>query len=196
MQPTHNFGATYQQGIVSAVDAAKHRLRVKFPAMENFESDWLPMLTLAAGGNQFYSLPDEGELVSCLLDAHGETGIVLGAIYNDQDPTPASSNDIWMKKFSNGTVIQHDRTTGDVSVITTGKVTVDAPDAIFTGNVTVEKQLTYLGGMAGSGGADAAAIIEGSIKQRGGDFETDGDVKAGDISVKGHDHEAGVGKPK
>ena len=196
MQPTHNFGATFQQGIVSAVDAAKHRLRVKFPAMENFESDWLPMLTQAAGGNKFYSLPDKDELVACLFDAHGETGIVLGAIYNDQDTPPASSNDIWMKEFTNGTVIQHDRTTGDVSVITTGKVTVDAPDAIFTGNVTVEKQLTYLGGMAGSGGADAAAIIEGSIKQRGGDFETDGDVKAGDISVKGHDHEAGVGKPK
>ena len=196
MQPTHNFGATFQQGIVSAVDPAKHRLRVKFPAMENFESDWLPMLTLAAGGNQFYSLPDEGELVSCLLDAHGETGIVLGAIYNEQDTTPASSREIWMKKFSNGTVIQHDRTTGDVSVITTGKVTVDAPDAIFTGNVTVEKQLTYLGGMAGSGGSGAAATIRGPIKQTDGNFETDGDVKAGTISLRNHDHEVGVGKPK
>ena len=101
-----------------------------------------------------------------------------------------------MKKFSNGTVIQHDRTTGDVSVITTGKVTVDAPDAIFTGNVTVEKQLTYLGGMAGSGGAGAAATITGPIKQRGGDFETDGDVVASGISTKNHDHEVGVGKPK
>ena len=196
MQPTHNFGATYQQGIVSEVDDAKHRLRVKFPALENFESDWLPMLTLAAGGNQFYSLPDEGELVACMLDAHGETGIVLGAIYNEQDPTPASSREIWMKKFSNGTVIQHDRTSGDILVKTSGKLTVDAPDSFFKGNVTVETQLTYLGGMAGSGGSGAAATITGPIKQRGGDFETDGDVVASGISTKNHDHEAGVGKPK
>ena len=196
MQPTHNFGATFQQGIVSAVDAAKHRLRVKFPAMENFESDWLPMLTQAAGGNKFYSLPDKDELVACLFDAHGETGIVLGAIYNDQDTPPASSNDIWMKEFTNGTVILHDRTTGDVLVKTSGNVTVDAPETFFKGNVTVEKQLTYRGGMAGSGGSGAAATIRGPIKQTDGNFETDGDVKAGTISLRNHDHEVGVGKPK
>ena len=56
-QPSHNFAATLQFGTVAAVDASRHALRVTLPALENLQTDWLPMLTLAAGGNQFYSLP-------------------------------------------------------------------------------------------------------------------------------------------
>ena len=82
---THDFTATMQFGTVSAVDAAAHSLRVKIPVLDDMETDWLPMATPAAGGNRFYSLPDVGELVVCLLDARGEAGCVIGAIYNATD---------------------------------------------------------------------------------------------------------------
>ena len=59
---THDFTATLQFGIVSAIDAASHSLRVKIPVLDDMETDWLPMATPAAGGNRFYSLPDVGEL--------------------------------------------------------------------------------------------------------------------------------------
>lgn len=85
---THNFGATYQEGIVSQIDPATHRIKATIPALDDFETAWLPFLTLNAGGNQFYCLPDKGELVAILLDARGEGGCVLGAIYNSQDPVP------------------------------------------------------------------------------------------------------------
>ncbi|HAN4252151.1 TPA: phage baseplate assembly protein V, partial [Escherichia coli] len=42
-------------------------------------------------------------------------------------------------------------------------VTVDAPLSTFTGNVTVMKKLTWLGGMAGSGGIGNAATITGNV---------------------------------
>ena len=42
-------------------------------------------------------------------------------------------------------------------------VTVDAPMSTFTGNVTVMKKLTWLGGMAGSGGIGNAATITGNV---------------------------------
>ena len=171
-QPTHNFAATLQFGTVAAVDAAKHSLRVTLPALENLQTDWLPMITPAALGNQFYRLPDVGTL--CLLDAQGEGGAVLGAIYNDADPAPASNADLHVLQYSNGTRIEHDRSTGNVLVKTSGKVlvqagevTIDAPNTTTTGNLLVQGSLTYQGGMTGSGGAGAAAQINGSINVTG-----------------------------
>lgn len=190
MQKTYEFGATLQFGIVVAVDGAKHNVKVNIPALEDMETDWLHMMTAAAGGNQFYSLPDAGELVACILDARGESGVVLGAIYNEADTTPTDSTDIWMKRFSNGTVISHDRisgkvtvdTPGDVLVKAGGKVTVDAPDTIVTGNLLVKGLLTYQGGMAGSGGSGTAAAIQGTVRV------TQGDVVADGKSLKTHTH--------
>lgn len=185
--PNHDFTATLQFGIVSAVDEAAHNLRVRLPALENMETDWLPMITPAAGGNRFYSLPDEGEQVVCLLDARGENGVVLGATYNTADKAPAASKDVWMRRFKNGTVIQHDRKTGNIDIQTQGTVTVNAPDTIITGNTTVMGLLTYQGGMSGSGGAGAAAVIDGAI-QATGVISSDSDVTANGISLIGHTH--------
>lgn len=135
---THNFGATYQEGIVSAIDPKSHKVRCKIPALEDLETAWLSFLTPNAGGNQFYCLPDVGELVAILLDARGEGGCVLGAIYNEQDPTPVANGEIWLKKFKNGTTIQHDRKSGDLTIHTTGKVIVNNCHVqVNNGNVNV-----------------------------------------------------------
>ena len=135
---THNFGATYQEGIVSAIDPKNHKVRCKIPALEDLETAWLSFLTLNAGGNQFYCLPDVGELVAILLDARGEGGCVLGAIYNEQDPTPVANGDIWLKKFKNGTTIAHDRKSGHLTIHTSGKVIVnDCEVEVNNGNVNV-----------------------------------------------------------
>jgi len=187
---THNFGATYQEGIVSKIDPKNHKVRCKIPALEDLETAWLSFLTPNAGGNQFYCLPDVGELVALLLDARGEGGCVLGAIYNAQDPTPAADSNIWMKKFSNGTVIKHDRATGNVEVSAMGdvlikspsKVTIDCPETETTGNLLVSGSLTYMKGMTGNGAGGATATINGTLETKGGD------VKADNISLKNHKH--------
>ena len=195
--PAHDFSATFQMGIVIECDDARHALRVKIPALEDMPTDWLPMITANAGSNRFYALPDVGEMVACVLDARGEGGVVLGAVYNDADPTPANTRDIWCKEFTNGTRIEHDRSTGKVTIDTPGevlvkagsKVTIDSPETETTGNLLVQGSLTYMGGMTGSGGAGGAtAIINGTLK-------TTDDVVAGNISLTGHDHTEGVGSP-
>ena len=135
---THNFGATYQEGIVSAIDPKSHKVRCKIPALEDLETAWLSFLTPNAGGNQFYCLPDVGELVVILLDSRGESGCVLGTIYNEQDPTPVQNGEIWLKKFKNGTTIQHDRKSGDLTIHTSGKIIVnDCEVEVNNGNVNV-----------------------------------------------------------
>lgn len=188
MQPhkmqTHNFGATYQEGIVSAIDAAKHKVRCKIPALEDLETAWLPFLTPNAGGNQFYCLPDVGELVALLLDSQGEGGCVLGTIYNDQDPTPVADSEMWLHKFSNGTEIGHNRSSGEIWVKTSGvvnaqagKVNITAPCEI-TGNVNINGDLTTTGNI------QSQATISGAS------------VKQGNTELGTHKHnEQGDGKP-
>lgn len=136
---THNFTATYQTGIISAVDPATHEVRCKIPALDDLETAWLPFLTQNSGGNQFYCLPDLGELAVLLLDARGEGGCVLGTIYNAQDPTPAANSNIWKKQFSNGTTIEHDRTSGNITIHAANAVIVNgSPVNVNGGTVTVK----------------------------------------------------------
>lgn len=195
--PAHDFSATIHDGIITQVDEPTHSVRCAIPALENMETDWLSVLVQNAKGDQDVDLPDEGTLVKCLLDARGESGCVIGAVYNEQDRPPVSNKNIWMKRFANGTVIQHDRSTGKVTVDTPGevlvkagtKVTIDSPETETTGNLLVQGSLTYMGGMTGNGGSGGAtAVINGTLK-------TTGDVVARNISLTDHDHTEGVGKP-
>ena len=176
----HNFAATLQFGTVSDIDDKKHAVRVVLPALENLQTDWLPVITLGAGGNQFYCLPDIGALVVCILDKKGESGVVLGAIFNEDDPVPATSRDLHVLQYSNGTRIQHNRKTGDILIKTSGTVTIEA-DCVIQKTLTVNGLLTYTAGMAGSGGGGAAATISGSLKATG-------DISAGAISLQNHTH--------
>lgn len=192
---THDFTATLQFGIVSAIDAASHSLRVKIPVLDDMETDWLPMATPAAGGNRFYSLPDVGELVVCLLDARGETGCVIGAIYNAADKPPVSDQNKWVKRFTNGTVISHDRRSGEVVVETPGKVKIKAaqkvdiqsPETEITGNATVNGLLTYTAGLtASNAGGGAAANIKGTVN-------ITGDLIVNGINIGKHIHDSDSG---
>ncbi|HBE9179127.1 TPA: phage baseplate assembly protein V [Serratia fonticola] len=57
--------------------------------------------------------------------------------------------------------------------------------------VTAQEKITGNGGMAIKGGN--GATFEGNIKQQSGSFNTDGDVKAGSVSLVGHEHPNGEG---
>ena len=162
---THNFGATYQEGIVSAIDPKTHKVRCKIPALEDLETAWLSFLTPNAGGNQFYCLPDVGELVALLLDARGEGGCVLGAIYNEQDPTPTQDGEMWMKIFRNGTVISHNRKTGDVLVSTQGHLTATAQGgATINANTVVNGTLHATGKITSGEEVSAPKVMQGSVE--------------------------------
>ncbi|WP_109120026.1 hypothetical protein [Azospirillum sp. TSO22-1] len=70
----------------------------------------------------------------------------------------------------------------DASVtVKTPSVTIDSPQSLFTGAVTVQGAFTYQGGMTGSGGAKSAAIT-GDVQVTGGDVKADG------VGLKSHTH--------
>lgn len=190
-QTTHNFTATYQEGIISAIDPINHRVRCTIPALDNLETAFLPFLSKNAGSNQHYCLPDIGELAILLLDARGEGGCVLGTIYNAKDQTPVQSNDIYMLKFKNGTEISHDRTTGNINIKTSGSVTVSASHTTINATHTVNGTTTINGNTTINGALSVTAAISSNASVSAPQ------VSAGGINLSSHRHtnvEPGNGK--
>ena len=78
------------------------------------------------------------------------------------------------------------------------KADFNTPEVTTSQQLTAQGQITGNGGIAVKGGSGAA--IEGNISQTSGSYTTDGDVKAGHISLTGHKHTNGnngsnTGKP-
>ena len=155
----NNLSATLQFGEVSEIDPKSHKVKVAFNALDGMTSDWLPVITMGAGGNQFYALPDVGATAVCLMNAGGDGGVVLGVIYNDHDTPPTNNGDLWIKKFTNGTTISHNRqngqiiveTSGDVLIKSANQVTLDTPSTIITGDVQVTGTLNASIDVVGGG---------------------------------------------
>ncbi|EPA3154384.1 TPA: phage baseplate assembly protein V [Yersinia enterocolitica] len=66
------------------------------------------------------------------------------------------------------------------------KADFNTPMVTASEQVTAQNKITGNGGMAIKGGT--GATFEGNINQTGGNYETDGDVKAGFISLLKHHH--------
>ena len=173
-------GVSYKEGIVKA--AKPGFARVQFPDLDGLLSDWLPLVVKKSLKDRECLTLDVGEHVACILDENFEAGCVLGAIYSDADKAPVESPDKMHFSFFDGGLFEYDRSSGTLTIVTTGpvnvtaegpvtvkapKVTIDAPQTTCTGNLLVKGKLTYQGGMAGSGGAGAAAVIDGNVQVNG-----------------------------
>ncbi|QOE32743.1 baseplate spike protein [Achromobacter phage Mano] len=154
----------------------------------------LPWVTLRAGPDRTWWAPEPGEQV-VVLSPSGDLaqGVVLPAVYQDAHPAPANSKDVHRVEYQDGSVVQYDRAahqllvdvsaaSGSVLIIcntatvqAAESVTIDTPETTCTGNLTVQKKLTYLGGMAGSNNTGGkAATITGGINFQGGELTHDG----------------------
>lgn len=198
------FGASFKFGTVSAVDAKTCRVRVRLPDYDNLRTAWLPVLQAKTLRDKHYHLPDLGEHVVVLLDGRGEDGVVLGAIYSSADTPPVASGDKHHVRFDDGAEMEYDRANHQLTVkggiqkvvVEVGanillkagaKVTVDVPETEVTGNLLVQGRLTYRGGMAGSGGSGAAAVITGNV-QVDGSIDASGTIMDGGGNSNHHSH--------
>ena len=78
-----------------------------------------------------------------------------------------------------------------LNITAPGGVTITAPNVDCSAQLTAAGQINGNGGMAVQGGN--GTTISGPLEQSGGDFVTDGDVQAGDISLRGHPHTDSIG---
>lgn len=178
-------------GNITEIDAAKGRARVHFEE-DDIVSDWLPMVVKSSRENKHESWYDVGDFVACMMDKNVEDGVIVGAIYDDNNAPPIGNKDVEAKTFSDGTVIKYDRSSstltvecvGDVSVqcvnatvSASGQVTVDTPTATFTGDVNIDGGLSASGNIQTQGGIDAT-----------GEIHSDTQVSAGLVGLTTHKH--------
>jgi phage baseplate assembly protein V len=160
-------------GNITEIDAAKGRARVHFEE-DGIVSDWLPMVVKSSQQNKHESWYDVGDFVACMMDEHIEDGVIVGAIYDDNNAPPIGNKDVEAKTFSDGTVIKYDRSSstltvecvGDViiqcvnaSVTASGQVTVDTPTATFTGDVNIQGGVSATGNIETQGSVEAIGDV-------------------------------------
>ncbi len=157
-------------GTISALDVANARVRVKAGGLE---TDWLPWLTARAGATRTWSAPRVGEQVVVLAESGNPSqGVVMPSIYQNDHPAPAASQDIEATVYPDGSRVEYDSashtltvTVGAGSVVVNCKsaavncetatvkastsVTMDTPNTICTGNLTVANSIAMGGGVGG-----------------------------------------------
>lgn len=131
-------------GTVSSVNAAAGTVRVAFAAQDDMVTYELPVITRGSKNNKDYWLPDVDEQVLCLFlpNTSGRgvcDGFVLGTFYSSVDAPVENSGDVHAVKYSDGTIIKHDRSTGKLTINATGDI-----DIIAGGKITINGQTIYL----------------------------------------------------
>ncbi len=103
-------------GIVTEIDTAKARVRVRFPDADGMVSWWLQVLQTKTKHDRFYAMPDVDEHVACEMDEGCENGVVLGAVYSDPEPPPADDADLALILFKDQARIAYDRQAHELTV--------------------------------------------------------------------------------
>ncbi|MFW1689418.1 phage baseplate assembly protein V [Acinetobacter ursingii] len=157
----------------------------------------LRVLNLRAGKDLTHDLPSIGE--ECLvLSSCGvlELGVVLVGLNNEDFPSPSQDPDIKLRIFEDGAVISYDTKNHSLQAIlpvdatailtATGGFTING-DTTINGNLTTNGNVQTNGStaMTGNNTVGGSQLVQGSSHSTG-DFSTDADVKAGNISLKTH----------
>lgn len=181
-------------GTVAEITYSPLRVRVQIGERT---TDWLPCIQPAAGKVRIWSPLSLDEQVTVFAPS-GDlgNGIVLRGLPSDAIPSPSDNPDEFVIDFPDGARVFYNHATGALSAtgLKTANVqgsesaTVDFPKANFTGDVhvggslTVEKLLTYNGGMSGQGGEGGKTVIKGDITHEDGKLSSNG------VVVDTHDH--------
>lgn len=199
-------------GLVSQLDPAKHRARVRFPAEDldttvedpGMESYWLPVLTQWSMGARSYCMPTVGEQVAVWLDDEAADGVILGGVYSDTDAPPAAPATSRHQVYPDGTVVEYDPAAhrlkvdvqGTVELTTTGDVTADVGgnldatvggdlQATVTGTAQVQAVTITLQASASVGITAPAITLTGVVMIAGTLGTTSGGAGGGTATFSG-----------
>lgn len=152
--------ASLRFGLVEEVDETNYLLKVKLLDLDDMITHWLPLLAAQTQGDKSYDLPEVGTQVAMLLEPTGVDGVVLGAVYSEEDMPPVSDGKKWHKRFNDGTFFEYDKTSkvlkvdaqGEITVKASGPVTLEGPaitlkaeQIILDAPMTLTKSLTVAG---------------------------------------------------
>lgn len=125
-------------GRVSSVDVNTNTARVAFSDKDDLVSGNLMIVNRGSMADKDYWIPDIDEQVLCLMMPNKSglglnEGFILGSFFSAEDAPQERSADVRAVKFGDGTVIKHDRSTGNLTINATGDI-----DIIAGGTVTIK----------------------------------------------------------
>jgi len=103
-------------GIVTQINPLTVQARVNF-GDDDSTSYWLPVMQTKTLKDKFYSMPDIGEQVVCLMDENSEDGVILGAIYSTEDTPITQSEKELSANFEDGSSLNVNKETSTLSVV-------------------------------------------------------------------------------
>ena len=137
---------TLKRGIVVAGRGSQ--VKVRFDESDGVISPWIDVAQPSTIGKRSYRRFKKGELVRCYLDRKGESGEALYAIYNEENPAPADSDDVIHEVMPDGSTfvwqlgsITVTHASGITVTLTGGKAIIDG-NVEITGNLSVDGQTT------------------------------------------------------
>ncbi|QIG65660.1 hypothetical protein [Salmonella phage PT1] len=169
-------------GTIKQLDLANARAKV---SVAGCTTDWLPWGTNRAGKRRDWSPPVIGEQV-VLFAPYGDLGqAVIGpSIFQDDHAAPAASADQETTVYPDGTTVDYNSASNTLTITVAGSgnviinckvatvkaetsVTLDTPDTVCTGNLTVAKSFQ----MGQEGGS---ATMKGNVAIEGGSLTHNG----------------------
>lgn len=125
-------------GRVSSVDVNTNTARVAFSDKDDLVSGNLMIVNRGSMADKDYWIPDIDEQVLCLMLPNKSglglnEGFIIGSFFSAEDAPQERSADVRAVKFGDGTIIKHDRSTGNLTINATGDI-----DIIAGGTVTIK----------------------------------------------------------
>lgn len=178
-------------GLVTQVDAAVAKARVRFPVdveteeagEEGMESHWLAVGHRWSLGAREFVMPTIGEQVACLMDERCRYGVILCGVYSEADTPPEAPAKAWRREWPDGTILQYDPEAHELLAHVEGTVTLEA-----TGDVVVHSDADATVQAGGTATVQAPDIfLDGDVRVSG-DITADGEITAGTIPLTTHKH--------
>ncbi|ENV67421.1 phage-related baseplate protein (GPV-like) [Acinetobacter junii] len=148
-------------------------------------------LNLRAGNDKTWDPISPGEEVVVLSPCGVlELGIAVAGLNNENNPSISTDPNKNIRLFSDGCFISYDTSSHILEAILPegGKAVITALGGItLNGDTTINGNLKINGStaMTGNNTVGGSQLVQGSSHSTG-NFSTDADVKAGDISLKSH----------
>lgn len=178
-------------GTVKTINPSKPIPRV-IVNLGDIETPEIRCLNIRSGDDSTWDMPSTNEecvVISPCGDI-GPTSFVLYGFYNDDHPAPSDDLNKKIRMFADGCVIAYDIAAHHLSaVLPSGGTAVLTADGGVTvnGDTTINGNLQVNGStaMTGNNTVGGSQLVQGS-SHSSGQFSTEADVTAGNISLKNH----------
>lgn len=113
-----------------------HKAKLKLRDYDQDESGWFFIPQIFTKNDKASNILEIGTEVSAITNNPHNDGCIIGALYNDEDLSVSTNKDLKIIKFSDGTIIQYDKTTHNFDLDIKGVANIKCENML---NITAQK---------------------------------------------------------